>query len=240
MRRLIIGFVFCVAWSGNAWAELDIPKVTYPKLSTEGASAEAFVPKGWKLEAEHKGDFNKDGSDDLLILLRMNDPKNVIEHDALGQNPFDTNPRILAVALAGPENKPYRLALQNQKLIARPDIPAADDLLSELGGIAVERDTFTVALHQFMSAGSWSSGLTTYRFRHGKRGFELIGYESSTLIRNSGEDTKVSINYLTGKVKISTGTMQDDEVKVEWRKLKKKRLLLIDEIGDGLEFNPTY
>src|SRR5262245_61487571 len=98
MQRLLICVVLAFAVARPALAELDIPKVTYPTLPAEGSSAESFVPTGWKLEAEHKGDLNKDGKDDLVLVLRMNEPRNVIQHDELGQNPFDSNPRILAIA----------------------------------------------------------------------------------------------------------------------------------------------
>lgn len=241
MRRSVSGILFALAFATPALAELEIPAVTYPTLAPEGTSAEAFVPKGWKLESGQKGDLDKDGKDDLLILLRMDDAKNVIQHDGLGRNPFDTNPRILAVAFAGAADKPYRLALQNHTLIARPEDPVLDDPLSETGGVAIERGALKVALHLFSSAGSWGMGLTTYSFRHGRRGFELIGFDRSTTNRGDGSVEEVSINYLTGKVKISTGTIEDDELKAEWRKLKKKSpLLLIDDIGDGLQFEPKY
>jgi hypothetical protein len=169
MRRLMSGILFALASAHPALAELDIPKVTYPKLAQQGGATEAFIPEGWKLESEQKGDLNKDGVDDLLILLRMNDAKNIVTHDGLGTNPFDSNPRILAVALAGGANKPYKLVLQNHTLIARSEDSVLDDPLSETGGIAIDKDALKVALHLFSSAGSWATGLTTYRFRHGKR-----------------------------------------------------------------------
>src|SRR5262245_18125680 len=210
MRRLLICITMAFAVT-PAFAELDIPKVTYPKLSAEGASSESFVPKGWKIEAEYKGDLNKDGKDDLLILLRMNEPGNVIQHDELGQNPFDTNPRILAAVFADEKDKSYRLVLQNHSLIGRPEDPGLDDPLSETGGIAVEGGTVKVALHLISSAGSWATGLTVYRIRHGKRGFELVGFDRSTTGRGDGSVEEVSINYLAGKVKVSTSTIEDDE-----------------------------
>ena len=238
MQRLLISIMLAITLASPALAELDIPDVTYPKLAAKGTSAETFVPAGWKLEAEHKGDLNKDGRDDLFMLLRMDDAKNIIQHDELGKNPFDSNPRLLAVALAGGEDQPYRIALQNHTLIARPEDPVLDDPLSETGGLSIERGTLIVALHLFSSAGSWGTGLTTYRFRYGKRGFELIGFDRSTTGRGDGSVEQVSINYLTGKVQIGTGTIEDDELKVEWRKLPKRRLPLIEEIGNGLEFEP--
>jgi hypothetical protein len=239
MRSSILGLVIGVLFSTCASAqELVIPEVTYPSLPTEGATAEAFVPKGWKLEKQEKGDLNKDGQDDLLLLLRMNDRKNILKNEGLGQDPFDTNPRILAVAFNNGAGKSFTLGLENHTLIARTEDPVMDDPVGESGGLAIERGTLKVDLYSFASAGSWSTGTTTFRFRHGKRGFDLIGYDSSSTQRNSGEVEEVSINYLTGKVQISTGTIADDELKDKWRKIPKKKLLLLEEVGDGLAFDP--
>jgi hypothetical protein len=239
MQRLLFGLLFGVLISARASAqELVIPEVAYPALPKRGLSAQDFVPKGWKLETQTAGDLDKDGKNDLLLLLRMDDAKNVIKNERLGRDPFDTNPRILAVAFGSGMGKPYRLMLENHTLIARSSDPVLDDVLAETGGIAIERGTLNIALHLFSSAGSWTMGTTTYSFRHGKNGFELIGFDRSTIDRGDGSLQDISINYLTHKVKIGTGTIEDDEVKVEWRTLPKKPLLKIEEIGDGLEFEP--
>lgn len=238
MRHITIGFVSFLLCAAAAAQELVIPQVTYPALPKEGTEPAAFVPKGWKLEKQERGDLNKDGQDDLLLLLRMDDPKNVLKNDGLGQNPFDTNPRILAVAFGAGAGKPFTLALESHTLIARTEDPVMDDPVGKSGGVAVERGTLTVSLYLFSSAGSWETGTTTFRFRTGKRGFELIGYDSSSTQRNTGSIEEVSINYLTGKVRISTGSIENDKVEEKWRKLPKKRLLLIEEIGDGLAFDP--
>lgn len=237
MRSSLLGLLISVLFSTCVSAqELVIPKVTYPSLPPDGASAEAFVPKGWKLEKQQSGDLNKDGQDDLLLLLRMDDRKNILKNEGLGQDPFDTNPRILAVAFGN--GRSFTLGLENHTLIARTEDPVMDDPVGEAGGVAIERGTLKVSLYSFASAGSWSAGSSTFRFRHGKRGFELIGYDSSSTQRNTGEVEQVSINYLTGKVQISTGTISDDKLKDKWRKIPKKKLLLLEEIGDGLAFDP--
>lgn len=239
MRSPILGLLFSVLFAASVSAqELVIPKVTYPSLPKEGETAEAFVPKGWRLEKQQSGDLNKDGQDDLLLILRMDDRQNILKNEGLGQNPFDTNPRILAVAFSNGAGKTFTLELENHTLIARTEDPVMDDPVGESGGVAIERGTLKVDLYSFASAGSWSTGTTTFRFRHGKRGFELIGYDSSSTQRNSGEVEEVSINYLTGKVQISTGTISDDKLKDKWRKIPKKKLLLLEEIGDGLAYDP--
>lgn len=240
MRQFTIGVLLSLFLSSGALADLAIPDVAYPALVKEGAAAGDFVPPGWKLESEKPGDLDKDGQQDLLILLRMQDARNVIKNEGLGPDPFDTNPRILAVALGGGPGKPYKLVLENHTLIPRPTVPVLEDVLSEFGEVAIERGALKVALHMFSSAGSWATSLTTYRFRHGKRGFELIGFDRRTTGRGDGSQEEVSINYLAGKIKIATGSIEDDQLKVTWRKLKKAPLLKIADIGDGLEFEPKY
>jgi hypothetical protein len=88
---------------GAAAAEDDpaIPAVSYPALAGHAGSAEDFGPPGWPLESKVSGDLNGDGRDDLVLVLRGNDPRNLIDaRERGGPQSFDTNPRILAVALA--------------------------------------------------------------------------------------------------------------------------------------------
>jgi hypothetical protein len=57
--------------------------------------------------------------------------------------------------------------------------------------------------------------------------------------RNTGETTEISVNYSTGRMKISTGSIENDKTKVRWRTLPKRPLLTVDQIGDGMEFDPV-
>src|SRR5882724_2087426 len=76
------------------------PEATYPKLAIHAVSPDDFIPKGWNLESMKKGDLNGDGRIDIALVLHQNDPRNVIHNKVgLGVNQYDTNPRILAVAL---------------------------------------------------------------------------------------------------------------------------------------------
>lgn len=84
------------------------------------------------------GDLDGDGRPDLALVLRQQDPVNVVRNDSgLGENPLDTNPRILAVAFARDAGG-YVLALHNPTLIPRHDIPTVEDMLDE-GGVSIQR-----------------------------------------------------------------------------------------------------
>lgn len=214
----------------------DAPPVRYPTLEDRATPEKGFVPTGWRLEYSKRGDLDADGRDDLLMVLRMQDPKNVLRNEGLGQDNFDTNPRILAVAFAADEGD--RLAFQNHTLIPRPDSPVMDDYLEDADALKIARGTFQVTLHSFASAGSWGMGNTAFTFRYQAGCFRLIGYDDDNTQRNTGETTNTSVNFVTGKAIVTTGSIENDKTKVKTHALDKKPLLCIDEVGDGFEFDP--
>ncbi|WP_369976395.1 hypothetical protein [Xanthomonas bundabergensis] len=226
--------LLAVAVAGAAQA-LDPPAVAYPTLPAQGRDASAFVPAGWRLEFERRGDLNGDGRADLLLVLKMAEPRNVLDNTGFGPDRFDTNPRMLAVAFA--EDGGYRLALQDHALIPRPDAPNMEDYLDGAEP-SIARGAFSVNLHQFASAGSWSTSETTFLFRYGHGCFQLIGYDVHGMHRGSGEVSELSVNYLTGKAKLSKGSIEDAALRTTWRQLPRQALRCLQQIGDGLAFDP--
>lgn len=230
---LLVGFVACAAQA------LDIPAVSYPSLSRQAAAAEGFVPPGWTLEAKVEGDLNGDGKADLALVLHATDPKAVVANpEGLGEDPLDTNPRILAVAFAKAGG--YELVLENHALIPRRTDPVLDDPFdgTATGGLEVARGTLRLRLGVFASAGSWGVSNMTWTFRWQNGRFEMIGYDRTNADRGSGETNDISINYLTRRVKRTEGTIQSDAEKVRWETLPRRPLLSLDEVGDGLAFDP--
>lgn len=132
---------------------LDLPPVQYPTLPAQAANAAGFVAQGWTLESSAEGDLDQDGRADLVLVLRQQEPRNVIEHDGFGPSPCVSNPRILAVAWA--RQPGYVRAVQNHQLIPRQDNPMMSDPLED-GSASIQRSTLAVVLLSFASAGSWS------------------------------------------------------------------------------------
>lgn len=187
---------------------VEPPPVTYPQLPATAATAEGFVPAGWKIVKRQAGDLNGDGKADLALLLRMTDKANIVRDDeSQPADMFDTNPFLLAVALAEPAGG-YRLAVANHKFFHRPEVPHSGDLPpDESDSVRIERGTLVLG-------NEYLRGMDSFRFRWDGGEFRLIGYESSGA--DAGCVERISINYLTGKVKWSdTPIDRDKEVPVE-------------------------
>ena len=216
--------------------ELRIPPVDYPVLPAHATRAEGFVPSGWRIEQQLRGDLNGDKREDLVLVLRQQDPRNIVEHDGFGISPLDSNPRLLAIAWSTPGG--YTLAAQNHTLITRHEAPNLSDVFEDGDGVSIVRGTLRTTLFFFSNAGSWSTGSASYTFRWQDGAFALIGYDRNSMMRNSGQTESVSINYATAKVRRASGSIETDGEQVRWEKLVSKKRWTLDSIGDGAAFNP--
>lgn len=214
-----------------------IPAARYPALVARAATADGFAPRGWTVEHSVSGDLNGDRRPDLVIVLRQRDPANIIRHGGLGESPLDTNPRILAVALATPGG-PLHLLEQNHVLIPRTINPVFQDPLEEAP--VIRSGVLTIRLAFFASAGSWTMSNATSKFRLRQGQLELIGHDYNEVRRNTGEMVERSVNFLTRRVS-TVNTTIDAEGTVEpvWTTLPAGPLLTLEQIGDGLAFDPV-
>lgn len=214
----------------------EIPRAVYPLLEESAPSPDHFIPEGWHMEARATGDLNGDDTeDDVVFVLRQNDPRNVLTKQSMGMKEFDTNPRILGVALR--KGQVYRLIAQDYTIIPRHVVPTMEDPFDSASGLSIAPNgTFSVALESFFSAGSWEtrSAKLTFRYQNGR--VELIGWDRTSLMRNSGEMTQTSANLSTGEVHVTTGHVEREETKHTRRKTAL-RPIAIDDVGDGLAFD---
>lgn len=210
--------------------DLVIPPATYPELARAAPDAAGFVPAGWKLEAQQSVDLNGDGRPDLVLVLHEVNPANIVEEQRLGQR-VDTNPPLLAVALA--DSNGYRLMVQNRTLIPRQTTPGRviDVSLSATARAVV------VKLRSTMTIGSWGAGGPTFTFRVHDNRVELIGYDHIAFTRNTGASRAVFINYLTGRMKISTSPDVETPDQSVWHPAPSTTILTLDQIGGGFDFD---
>ena len=217
-------------WPGDE----EIPAVAMPTLPRQVASVNGFVPKGWLLEASAAGDLNGDQRPDAALVLHMTDPRNRLPSPGDSERRYDTNPRLLVVAFGRPSGG-YQLAVADPRLIPRLESPSQEDPFDEL---SVKAGVLGVKMHLFMSAGGWEAGGSSYSFRWQNGGFKLIGFDRDTVMRNSGETSEVSINYLTRRKLLKKGNIGSDGQTERWVTIPKKPLIDLTQIGDGLMFDP--
>ncbi|MGX9189805.1 hypothetical protein [Stenotrophomonas sp. Ker107b] len=235
MRLPLLAALLLTALPASA-QELRIPPVDYPVLPAHATRAEGFVPSGWRIEQQLRGDLNGDKREDLVLVLRQQDPRNIVEHDGFGISPLDSNPRMLAIAWATPTG--YSLAAQNHTLITRHEAPNLSDVFEEGAGVSIVRGTLQTTLFFFSNAGSWSTGSASYTFRWQEGAFALIGYDRSSMMRNSGQTESLSINYSTRRVRHAEGSMESDEDSVRWETLSSPQRWTLETVGDGSAFEP--
>ena len=202
-----------------------------------------FVPKGWKILKDEngsnfiaKGDLNKDKLEDVAIIIEKNDKKNIKKNESLGPDELNLNPRILLV-LFKEKDGTYTLAAKNDKgFIKSEGNEETPTLMDTLSNISIKKNVLKITFNYFMSAGSWNTSSDTYIFRFQNNVFELIGYESDSYMRNTGEEEKVSINFSTNKVKSTTGgnMFEDakDKPKDKWRNAEFEKKYILDEMTE--------
>jgi hypothetical protein len=195
----------------------------YPNLPKSGKAINDFVPQDWETVAKAEGDLNGDKRADCALVIKAKLGKFLNKHDGLGSNPFDTNPRILVILFQDKDG--YRLAKQSNTFILPPDSPVREEPFQDM---TIKKGVLELNFQLFSSAGSWSTSSSSYRFKFLNDEFVLIGADKTDSMRNSGEMESRSYNFVTGRVKISTGNFSSDREKVRWKTYKIKKLKTLD------------
>jgi hypothetical protein len=236
VKRLVALIVAVLAAAPTGAEELQIPEPVYPLLARTAETVEGFVAEGWRIEARTDGDLDGDGRADVALVMRATDPASILSPEMCEER-LDANARIVAVALARP-GVGYELAGDSLDLIPRRENPCAVEHFASPEQMTIEGGVLRIEMERLMSMGSWAAGMTAYRFRLQDGQMLLIGFDYSYLRRNTGDISSLSINYLTGRAKIVVGRIDSEREQVRWVSLHDRRLRRMDEIGDGLMFDP--
>ena len=169
----------------------------------QGNKMEDFLPKHWSAIMKVDGDLNKDGLADTALIVEQENPENIIVTEY--NDTLNTNPRALLV-LFKQENGTYKLAAKNDKGFIEPP-KESSSLLDPLGegDINIKNNTLRLRFQYFFSAGSWYITNVEYVFRYQNSHFELIGVETNSFHRATGEETIVSFNLSTNKLETTMG-----------------------------------
>lgn len=196
------------------------------------AAAQSYLPKGWKLLEVVKADLNSDGRDDLVFVREEADPKKITQEPRSNDGVRNLNPRVMVVLLA--EEGGYRKLAEYTKLIPPAFDPMYDMMDDRFNGISVKKGILTVGFRYWASAGTWWMSMESYKFRLEAGRLRLIGSETDSFHRGSGEKDLVSTNHLTGKVKRTSGLNEFDEKeskpKIKWETLPSRKPIYMDEL----------
>ena len=192
-----------------------------------------FVPQGWTVLETASGDLNRDGKIDAALIIQQNNPNNIKNHEGLGSDRLNLNPRKLLILFQTAQS--YQLITENDSLPTENDeeSPCLADPLED-GGMSITKGLLKINLHYWLSCGSWYVTNNNYTFRYQNNNLSLIGFDSNDFHRASGDITERSINFSTGKVKTTTGKNEfadvSQPIKVQWSTLKNKYPLTLQDI----------
>ncbi len=157
-------------------------------------SVKGFVPEGWKIEEDVKGDLNQDGVIDHALKLIEDKPVNKDEFSDLG--------RALVIVFGG--NDGLRKAAVATKILQCTGCGGAFyGAMPAPANVSIAKGVLTVSNDH---GSRWVTEVT-YKFRYDEQPgmFILIGFDYVSRDRAAGGTTTESTNYLTGKRITTTG-----------------------------------
>lgn len=178
-------FMSCVSWSQKSYHE--------------------YVPKNWKIISTTKGDLNKDGIDDLVLIIKKNDASNRIKNESLGPEILDVNPREILILFKDKSGN-YKLIDSNTKGFIPSENSVITPCLSDpFDRESIENNILILDFTYWYSCGTYFVSNISYKFRYQNNNFELIGVEQSQFSRFTGEQRDMSINFSIRKKEVTTG-----------------------------------
>ncbi|WP_449033401.1 hypothetical protein [Porphyromonas sp.] len=192
-----------------------------PQLAKEGRTIEEVVPNGWNVESA-TGDLNKDGIEDLVLLVRPNDPAYIKTRDDGFEYIF--SPLSLAVYLGSPSGVYKRFKVWYDTIGGRED--EERDITNEVS--ITPKGAIDIRVSYSSNIGTDETGSITYRYRFQSGDFYLIGEESTWGNRLAAEWERTSINYLAGQKEVTSGDLiTRRNLKTKQVKIKKEPLRLL-------------
>jgi len=213
-----------VTTSKQGLVQNSVRLATAPKMELK-TDPKAFVPKGYSLFQQYKGDLNKDGKPDVVLMIKGTEKSKWVDDECRGR--LDRNRRGLIILFK--RKNGYEQILRNDTCFSSEN---------EDGGIydAPELELYIIknTLHIYFAHGRY--GCWNYIFRYQNNDFELIGYNHNRRIR--------LVTYYNLDINFSTRTRvyeenlnaDDDEkeerFKVTKSKIRRKKLIKLSEIAD--------
>lgn len=203
MKKILTVFavIFCIS--------LAAQEEYFPVFPETDNLIDAFVPDGWKKIRSVAGDLNKDGEDDVAIILEGTDEQAIVRNtEGLGPEWLNLNGRVIVILLKNTNTGNYNLSDYNFYLVPPSndeDAPCLEDPLAQSEGIAIKKGVLCISFNYWSGCGSYGTSNETYKFRLQDGAFRLIGYDSYDFSRSDGGKNSISINFLTNKKCVISG-----------------------------------
>ncbi|HEX8461447.1 MAG TPA: hypothetical protein VF623_08450 [Segetibacter sp.] len=184
---------------------------SYPIIKTTASHVNDFVPVGWMILDSASGDLNKDGFNDVAVILQLKDSVSLVNSEA---DTVLTQPRVLIILFKNRIDNSFRLIEQSTSFILSHENSSMEDPYEDL---VIENGILQFRFRLFYSAGSWDITNANYKFRYIGGQFILIGADKYILIRASLNYKEYSYNFLNGKRSFTTGNEEKHTKKTEWK-----------------------
>lgn len=173
----------------SSFAQDEAKPIDVSKVPATAATAAGFVPSGWKIEEQVKGDVNADGREDILLKL--------VEDKPVKQDEFVDRSRALVVVVKTAEGGWRNAAVADKLLQCTGCGGAFYGVVDAPANVSIEKGVIVISQDH---GSRWVSEIS-FKFRYDEQPgkFILIGFDYSTRDRAEGSAVSESINYLTGK-----------------------------------------
>lgn len=180
----------------SAFAQTEIPQ-----LPASGKAIGDFIPQRWVAIETAYGDLNRDGTDDVALVLQCQD---TIPGDTTGRAGASPAPPRKLVVLMAMEGQ-YRLVLDNDRFVLRAD---EGGLFDPFAGVAIEAGMLVLRFY----GGSALRYSNSYTFRYARSGFRMTAAEAVSYHAATGEGVSHNIDLVNDRMRVTTGNMtQTDE-----------------------------
>lgn len=183
-----------------------------------------FIPKNYTLHEGITGDLNKDGREDIVLIIKATDKKAIVkdEHDRI----VNRNRRGIIILLK--EENGYKKLVENLSCFSSE---------YEFGGVYFPPE-LSIEIKKnslFIEYSHGRYGYWHYQFRMTENDMQLIGYESN-VHRGPLVEKVISVNFLTKKKLVRENLHKDEEkepvFKDTWSDFPQQKPILLSEIED--------
>ncbi len=216
MKPLLIVLAALIVGAPVVYAQDETP-LAIASVPQRAKNAEAFAPRGWKIEKIARGDLNRDGRADAAIVLVEAKDSHVEAGVPMGRQ------RALVIALR--QRRGWkRVGFSNQLLLGTRGGGAFYGMTDAPVEVSIRKGVVRVG----MEFGSREVTATTHRLRWEpkRRAVYVIGMDSITRDRATGNHQDMSVNYLTGEKQVTTSTLGGNVGKTVNSKIARRWLWL--------------